>query len=296
MTLQYTLTGDSNGQSLTVIFSDGDVLTVPSGHAKFVQVLGYLVDAPENGGEVDEDRVKELLDLVGAAAAQMTSLSERVTLQGKTLFFDGDPVQGEIGTHIVRLIDENDEAGWSALVNFLEKLSTNPEAESRDSLYKWLEDRDITIHPDGDFIAYKGMASGPNGTLVSVHSGTAFVDNVKVTGQIPNAVGSVITMPRASVETDRAVGCSTGLHAGTWDYANSFGYAGTITVKINPRDVVSVPTDSSNQKLRVSRYLVLDAGVSAPYTGTTFESDVDDDDEPEEYYEDYDYDDDDDNF
>lgn len=277
MTLQYTLTGDTNGQSLTVVFSDGDLITVPSGHAKFVQILGILVDAPENDGDVDEKRVRDLLDLVSAAANKMTTLSERVARRGNEILFDGDPIKGTIANHIVRLLEEGDEEGWKGLVNFLEKLSTNPEEESRDSLYTWLDQRDLTITPEGDFIAYKGVNRGDNDTLVSVHAGKAFVNNEEVVGYIPNEVGSTISMPRASVETDRSIGCSTGLHAGTWGYASSFGSAGTVTVKINPRDVVSVPRDSGNQKLRVSRYTVLDAGVSAPYAGTTFESDVDDD-------------------
>lgn len=294
MTVQYTLTGDSNGQSLTVIFSDGEVLTVPSGHAKFVSVLGYLVDAPENGGEVDEQHLKNLLDLVGAASEQLTSLSERITRQGNTILFDGDPVEGTISNHIVRLLEADDVEGWTGLVNFLENLATNPEQESKDSLYAWLTGRNFTITADGYFLAYKGVKKDKDGNNVSINSGTAYVDNVKHTGHIPNPVGAVVSMPRASVETDRAVGCSTGLHAGTWDYAKWFTHGDILTVKINPRDVVSVPTDHSNQKLRVSRYTVLDAGVPAPTTATTYvaEPAVDEDDEDEEYYEDYDYDDD----
>lgn len=291
MTLQYTLTGDTNGQSLTVVFSDGDLVTVPSGHAKFVQILGLLVDAPENDGDVDEQRVRELLDLVSAAANKLTTLSERVARRGNDILFDGDPVEGTIVNHIVRLLEAGDEAGWKGLVNFLENLSTNPEAESKASLYSWLEGRDFTITEDGYFLAYKGVAKNDKGENVSINSGTAFVDNVKHEGQIPNPVGAVVSMPRASVETDRRVGCSTGLHAGTWDYARWFTHGDILTVKINPRDVVSVPSDHSSQKLRVSRYTVLDAGVPEPTRATTYVPAPDEtDDEYEAEDDDYGYD------
>jgi hypothetical protein len=82
------------------------------------------------------------------------------------------------------------------------------------------------------------------------------VDGVEVKGRIPYVDGSVVTMPRSAVGDNRNIACSTGLHAGTYSYASGYGDT-LILVKINPRDVVSVPNDSSGQKLRVSRLVVL---------------------------------------
>jgi hypothetical protein len=65
-------------------------------------------------------------------------------------------------------------------------------------------------------------------------------------------------MQRSAVEHNPARACASGLHVGTWEYASSFGNGVTAVVKVNPRDVVSVPTDCNGQKMRVSRYKVVE--------------------------------------
>lgn len=266
MTLSYSLIGDSKGQTLSVVFTDGDVKSVPSSHANFTKVLGYLVDTAVD--QADEDHIRDLLNLALAAGTRLTALSERVTLSGNSLFFDGDPLDSALSGHIIRLFTENDEQGWKALVNFLEKLAQNPSEESKASLYSWIADRNLTITKDGDFVAYKGVRVNEEGVSESIHAGAAFVDDLLVKGYIPNVNGSVISMPRSQVDRDTRNGCSTGLHAGTWDYASGFSRGRVLEVHINPRDVVSVPDDSSHQKLRVSRYLVV-AATEQAYTATT---------------------------
>lgn len=253
MSFQYNLVGDSKGQTLTVIFSDGSLQPVSSSHVEFTRILGYLVDTPIE--EIDEDHVRKMVDISGAVANRLTVLSERVSVAGSNVLFDGDKIDSAIADHILRLLQEDDESGWRPLVNFLEKIATNPDPESRDSLYTWLSVNNFTLTPSGDFVAYKGVRV-IDGVSHSINEGTAFVDGVEVTGPIPNPLGAVVSMPRASVDIDRAVGCSTGLHAGVYSYAKAFARGRVVTVHINPRDVVSVPSDCSSQKLRVSRYVV----------------------------------------
>lgn len=255
MTLSYNLVGDSRGQTLTVIFSDATVVPVPSSHANFAKVLGYLVDTDIE--DVNENRVKELLDIIASAGTTLKALSERVSVFGNTLYFDGDPLDSALANHILRLLREDDSGGWVPLVLFLEKLATNPSQESRDSLYSWIANRDLTITQEGDFVAYKGVAKDENGESISVFSGRAYVNGTLHEGQIPNPLGAVISMPRGEVDANVGVGCSTGLHAGTWEYASGFSRGRVLEVHINPRDVVSVPSDSYHQKLRVSRYVVV---------------------------------------
>jgi hypothetical protein len=76
-----------------------------------------------------------------------------------------------------------------------------------------------------------------------------------------NSVGQVCEMPRSKVDDNRNMGCSAGLHVGALDYVASYGSPDAedniIIVKVNPRDAVSVPTDSSHQKLRTCRYEVV---------------------------------------
>jgi hypothetical protein len=77
------------------------------------------------------------------------------------------------------------------------------------------------------------------------------------------------------------VGCHTGLHAGTWDYATTFSGDTLLLVKVNPRDVVSVPTDCNWQKIRTCRYTVVDVvteRVGGSFYGDEVEVDESDDD------------------
>lgn len=67
-------------------------------------------------------------------------------------------------------------------------------------------------------------------------------------------------MPRDRVDSNGRVECSVGLHVGTYEYAS--GYVGNmmLLVKVNPRDVVSVP-DYDFSKLRSCRYTIIAADV-----------------------------------
>lgn len=291
----YNLVRDNKGTSLTVFLESGEPLVVQSDHPNYQKVYDGVV---LNDSLTEED-VKRLLDLVRTAGTNLTRLSERVSVQGNTLYFDGDAIDASIASHIVDLINKDDSTGWQALVAFLEKVNTNPNEHSRKNLYDWLNHR-FTLTPDGDFIAYKGVYVD-NGVNVSVNSGTAIVNGAVVKGRIPNQDGSIIEMPRSDVQHNPSVACSTGLHAGTYEYASSFvGSGGRILiVKINPRDVVSVPSDSNGQKLRVCRYVVLssiDQKISAPTftpvsTSTVEEDEYDEDDDyfdADTYYDDED--------
>ena len=64
-------------------------------------------------------------------------------------------------------------------------------------------------------------------------------------------------MERNQVDDDQNQTCSTGLHFCSQEYLNHFGGARTVIVKINPRDVVSIPNDYNNSKGRACRYEVI---------------------------------------
>jgi len=120
-------------------------------------------------------------------------------------------------------------------------------------------DVQVQLRHHGDFVAYKGVRqNGDREDLFrSISHGSAIVNGERHTGTIPTSPGVVVEMPRSEVNHNPSVGCSTGLHAGSWAYAYNFGSRTTLRVKINPRDVVSVPTDCGEAKMRVCRYRVL---------------------------------------
>src|SRR5690606_6659264 len=273
----YNLVRDSSGTTLTLIFSDGDSIPVSSDHPRYDEIF----EAVQNDS-VSEDVVLQMSNVLSHVVDRLTSLSERVSVAGNNLLFDGDPIRSSIADHILRLLREGDDHGWKGLVNFLEKVQTNPNEHSRESLYDWINGRNITITQDGDLIAYKGVRVTGDDENESIFSGKAIVNGVVHSGNIPNPVGGVIEMPRSEVQHDTAVGCSVGLHAGTWDYASNFAQGRVLTVKINPRDVVSVPTDCDAQKMRVSRYEVLSA-TAQEFSAPTYYEDDEEDSEDEDF-------------
>jgi len=147
-----------------------------------------------------------------------------------------------------------DQIPFDYLINFAVKLFANPSDSSIQQLYKYLVKNRFPICEDGDFIAYRKVT-----------------DNFKDfrTGTFDNSVGSLVEMKREDVDSNPNVTCSAGLHAANWDYVHDSYYPGQgriVVMKINPADVVSVPTDYNNAKMRVCKFLVLEE-VQEEYSG-----------------------------
>lgn len=216
-------------------------------HPNFGRICGELEAKNSNPGFI-----RELFDTGIAIERKFTRVSERVMIKQGNIFFDGMPMNTVLADAIIRFQYDGQE-DFMPLVNFMEKIETNPSEHSREHLFRWLSKHKFALAPDGDFIAYKGVSSDG----LSVNAGSAIVNGVLVDGKIPNAPGTIVEMPRDLVTFNPEQGCSVGLHAGNWRYASTFSQK-TLRVKINPRDVVSVPTDSQDEKLRVCRYRIID--------------------------------------
>ena len=130
------------------------------------------------------------------------------------------------------------------LEKFWYNLKQNPSKDSRRDLYDFMTANKMPITPNGHFIAYKKVRAN----YKDCHTGT-----------ICNRPGRVIKMLREEVDADRTHLCSSGLHAAAFAYANAgpMGHGILLEVEINPRDVVAVPPDYKQQKMRVCRYRVI---------------------------------------
>jgi hypothetical protein len=124
----------------------------------------------------------------------------------------------------------------------MENLLENPSKRSVDELYGFLEKNNLPITPDGHFLAYKKVRND----YKDVYSGT-----------MDNSPGQVVTMPRNKVDDDKDRTCSVGLHFCSEGYLNHFGGERVVIVKVNPRDVVSIPSDYNNTKGRACQYEVI---------------------------------------
>ena len=254
--IQYTLIGNEDGESNIVVFVSGSAPQVAhSSHPNFEAILAGAMDGDES--------VVELFDVAATVGAKFERLSERVTTQHGRLYLDGEEVNNALTTQVLRFLEEGVE-DWKPLVRFFENVQANHNPHSREQLYAWLAAKDFTITPDGLIVGYKGVRSDGNGSYESIHSGRAIVNGEVFNGNIPNGIGAVVEMPRGEVQFDPSVGCHTGLHVGTYEYANSFAQGTLLEVHVNPRDVVSVPTDSDAAKMRTCRYKVV-ATIDQPY-------------------------------
>lgn len=267
MSLKYTLVGEEDGtQSITVIVPpDFRPLVANSDHPNFTKIVRE-VTLPE--GDATTEKIVDLFDIGAAVQKQFEKLSERVSVYGGHIFFDGDSVDDSLTSQILRFLDE-EVFDWEPLVYFMEKINQNPSEHSRRQLYDWLQRNQFTIAPDGDIIGYKGVRkTDVEGVFKSTFGGCAIVDGEVLHGRIPNKAGSVVEMPRSDVAFDPGVACSTGLHVANFDYASRFGDA-VLEVRVNPRDVVSVP-ELDAQKMRVCRYYI-EGTTTESYTGAVLE-------------------------
>ena len=170
---------------------------------------------------------------------------------------------------------------FQPLVQFLDNLMQNPSMQSQKELYDFLEHENLAITSDGYFLAYKAVRGD-------------YMD--KYAGKFRNQVGDVCEMTRAKVDDNRSRGCSQGLHAGALNYVASYGSidAGDkiVIVKINPKDVVSIPSDSNCEKLRTCRYEVVaeyEGELLKPLYSDNFDysENYNDDEDIEDYNESY---------
>tara|TARA_R110002073_G_scaffold309611_1_gene479930 strand:+ start:325 stop:981 length:657 start_codon:yes stop_codon:yes gene_type:complete len=162
-------------------------------------------------------------------------------LRGSNVYYKDEIVNSLLAKRILTLTNEGFDG--SPLLLFLENLMSNPSKRAVDELYGFLEVSKLPITDDGHFLAYKSVRDD----YKDHHSGT-----------MDNSVGSVVSMERNKVDEDKDRTCSYGLHFAAHEYAEGFGGGKMVVLKINPRDVVAIPSDYSNQKGRCSTYEVLE--------------------------------------
>lgn len=253
--IQYSLIRNAGGEVITV-FYNGEMFSAIDTHPNWAAI--------KTGAVNDDPNVIDLFDVGRTAQIRFERLSDRVTVKSGKVFFDNQETHNALTQQVVRFIEAGRE-DFTPLVSFFEKVMTNPNEHSREQLYNWLNTHNFTILPNGNFVGYKGVRVH-NGSYESISHGNAISDGVEYTGAIPNPIGAIVEMPREEVQHDPSQGCHTGLHVGTWDYASGFAQGAVLKVEVNPRDVVSVPTDCGYQKLRTCRYIVLEV-IDAPVDG-----------------------------
>lgn len=189
----------------------------------------------------DENKVKELLDVKRSIEAYGQG---HVQFADGVVIYKGKPIDSYLTKKIIQL--QREGFTIKPLLAFLENLMENPSYRARQELYEFLEYGQLPITEDGHFIAYKKVR-----------------DDFKDiwSGQFDNSVGAVAEMDRRDVDDNSSNTCSAGLHFASREYMSHYGSSSAnkvVALKINPRDVVSIPNDYNNTKGRCCRYEVLE--------------------------------------
>jgi hypothetical protein len=252
------------------VVMDGESLTL-----RAVDSVTRFESALESLKAKDWDALYENMRPVKSYASKI----DGVEIRDNSVYFNGNLMHSVLTGRILDFV--NAGLPHEPLCRFMVKLMSNPSKRATDELYTFLEHQNLPITDNGNFLAYKAIQR-------DWYSITASQTTRK---HVLNRIGDVVEMPRNEVCDNKDIGCSYGLHAGTLEYASSFGGSRgrMVIVEIDPADVVSIPTDCSFQKLRTSRYKVI-----GEYTGPLVEPlyksqwyDSHDDDSYDDY-EDYD--------
>lgn len=212
---------------------DGKPVTLSSDAVNF----NALLEALKNGAW------SAALNLISVKKVVAAFTNGLVQIIGNEVIHDGKPVHSALTTRILELMTSNGDL--KPLTNFLNNLMLNPSESARDELYLFLGACNLPITDDGHFLAYKVV----NSNYKDKHTGT-----------MDNSVGATPKMDRALCNPNRYETCSRGLHFCSRSYISTFMGGGDhlMVVKVNPRDVVSIPSDYNNAKGRACEYLILE--------------------------------------
>lgn len=219
--------------NVTLIFTEGDPVTIPAENDSYKQICRLLAE----GFNEDACTIADI-----AMKVSMRS-GGRFELDKETMTVTATATDEQMPEALSRKLMELIDGGHNtkSLENFWANLKENPSEESRKDLYGFLMANKIPITDDGHFIGYKSVKKDYKDAY---------------TGKIDNKPGTVVKFDRNQVDANRHQTCSFGLHVGAYSYASTYSEL-LLEVKVNPRDVVAVPPDYNQQKMRVCRYEVL---------------------------------------
>lgn len=223
--ISYILTSDA----ITVHVPGRTPYTMSSDNVLF----GALINAAR---AQDIHQIELVMDKARAAKEYLGPLVE---LRGNKLFYKGEQVHGALVERVLQAMGLGLDV--APMLRFLKRLMRNPSFRSRKQLYDFLEASDMPILEDGRFVGYKWVREDG----YDVHSRTNL-----------HKVGVILEMDRSNVDDDPNHTCSHGLHVCSAGYTR-FGER-LFLVAVDPADVVSVPTDYNNSKMRVCKYEVIE--------------------------------------
>jgi hypothetical protein len=267
----------TSDRSVTVQTTD-KTYTITKDHPRFDAIKQGL----QEGNYLSEEHLIGDIDQIKLVEASFEN--DVLTIDGDVATYHGPNGDIVLNTSLIQrmIFMLRKEQSVDNLALFLENLMKNPSQDAIFELFGFLEKNDLPITDDGCFLAYKKVG----GDYYDLYSHT-FLNNI----------GSYVSMERHEVDGDRNRTCSTGLHFASRSYMAHYGATiedgfRIVVVKINPRDVVSIPVDYNNAKGRCCAYEVVeelpaDEFHIRPYsvTGDDYIYSEDDEDEDDGWFD-----------
>lgn len=228
-----------NDSSIVVHYNDGETFILDSTHDEYDSAKDLIMN-----GKV-EDFKKLLIDIMDAIANMS---KEEFYIDNDTLYYLGVPIKSSVGKLYVQ--KHNEGNGIEAIQAFIRNVQANPYKQSKASveeLYDFLSNTGMPLTADGCFLAYKYVKKDYKDS----HTGT-----------VEHVIGeSLPVLGEGEFDPDRNQTCSKGYHFCAYKYLGSYNksnYFRLLLVKVNPKDVVAIPTDYNNMKGRAVTYEILD--------------------------------------
>lgn len=227
-----------NGNGTISIMIDGKMKPVDTAHRNYDAIKNAIIAC-------QWDIIPNLINIKEQveSAIQSSATAGKVTIENGEVFYNNKAIHNTLTERIIDMARQGFDIGY--MVKFLENLMKNPSFRAVNELYGFLESGSIPITENGTFLAYKKIRND----WTDIHSGT-----------FDNSIGAVCEMPRNMVDEDSSRTCSAGLHVCSYDYLAHFSKDKddrVVICEIDPADVVSIPADYNNTKMRVCKYTVI---------------------------------------
>ena len=200
-----------------------------------------------------EKKIKDLLNSKNNKNSKLKQLFSEsyITYDDYNVYIDDEIVSYKMGCLIRKILDS--ELDCNQFVNFIRKVRENPNKK--------------IIHQISDFIAY-GMENGQqnfslakDGDIIAYKAVTSDYKDI-YSKKFDNSIGNIVKIERNEVDDNRNKTCSTGLHFCSFSYLSCYGFKQSsdnrvMIVKVNPKNIVSIPIDYNFSKGRCYEYSVI---------------------------------------
>lgn len=201
----------------------------------------------------DEDGIIKLFDVVTQVS---TKLGVTITKEGVVTYTNKEgqieQLPASLNKTLVAMY-EQDENSIEPLIKFWEKVRLNPSYRVNRCLFDFIEANNIVINENGNLIMYKIVAR--------TNDPEVFLD--LYTRKTEHRFGTPVDpMDRKDVDDNIDNTCSFGRHLASWQYLPHYGSCvngkdAILLCEVDPTDIVAIPRDYNNSKIRCTTYTPL---------------------------------------